>query len=138
MLGHAADEILRGVEFAEADATVCRDWERGQSASLRHGVEALASSGRGRGHARRPAVHHPAGDRRRTGPSARYDAVRCTYDGTPGHPVVLGRRVLDAVGELEGDQGARELLSRFRVKRWEAGHLCSAMDVDTKEELCRL
>ena len=31
--------------------------------------------------------------------------------------------------------GARDLLSRFRVREWEAGHLCSAADIDTREEL---
>jgi CTP:molybdopterin cytidylyltransferase MocA len=67
-----------------------------------------------------------------------HDAVRCMYGGAPGHPVILGRRVLDGVGALEGDQGARDLLARFRVRKWEAGHLCSAADVDTQEELSRL
>ena len=64
--------------------------------------------------------------------------MRATYDGQPGHPVVLGRRVMDAVSELDGDVGARELLARFRVRDWEAGHLASAADVDTPEELSRL
>ncbi len=64
-----------------------------------------------------------------------HDAVRAIYDGAPGHPVVLARRVMDAVGELEGDVGARELLARFRVRDWEAGHLASAADIDTREEL---
>ena len=51
---------------------------------------------------------------------------------------MLGRRVLDAVPELAGDAGARELLARFRVREWEAGHLASATDIDTPEELARL
>ena len=51
---------------------------------------------------------------------------------------MLSRRVMDAVGELEGDAGARELLARFRVRRWEAGHLASATDIDTPEELSRI
>ena len=48
------------------------------------------------------------------------------------------RRVMDAVGELEGDVGARELLARFRVRQWEAGHLASATDIDTPDELSRV
>jgi CTP:molybdopterin cytidylyltransferase MocA len=67
-----------------------------------------------------------------------YDAVRAVYDGAPGHPVVLGPRVLAAVGELEGDAGARELLARFRVRTWDAGHLASGTDIDTQEELSKL
>src|SRR5205823_1163542 len=44
VLGHAADEILRSVELGEADVVVCREWERGQSASLRQGVEAAGDA----------------------------------------------------------------------------------------------
>ena len=64
--------------------------------------------------------------------------MRAVYDGVPGHPVVLGPPVLAAVGELEGDAGARELLARFRVRKWEAGQLASATDIDTQEELSKL
>jgi molybdenum cofactor cytidylyltransferase len=138
VLGHAADEILRSVELGEADVVIARDWADGQSASLRRGLAAA-------GHA--DAVVVTLGDQPFITPQViagaldhleGYDAVRCTYGGVPGHPVVLGRPVLDAAGELAGDQGARELLSSFRVKQWEAGHLCSAVDVDTREELSRL
>jgi molybdenum cofactor cytidylyltransferase len=67
--------------------------------------------------------------------SGRWDAVRTLYGGAPGHPVVLGRRVLDAVGGLRGDRGARDLLRAFRVREWEAGHLCDPADIDTREQL---
>jgi molybdenum cofactor cytidylyltransferase/nicotine blue oxidoreductase len=43
-----------------------------------------------------------------------------------------------AVNDLTGDTGARELLSRFEVHTWEAGHLADAADVDTPDELSRL
>jgi molybdenum cofactor cytidylyltransferase len=138
VLGHAADEILRTADLGAADVVVCRDWERGQSASLRCGIAALGDAG---------AVVVTLGDQPFITPQViagaldhleGHDAVRAVYGGTPGHPVVLGPRVVAAAGELEGDQGARDLLSRFRVKRWEAGHLASAVDVDTQEELSRL
>jgi len=29
-------------------------------------------------------------------------------------------------------------IARFRVREWEAGHLASATDIDTQEELARL
>ena len=64
-----------------------------------------------------------------------YDAVRAIYDGKPGIRSCSARAVLDAAGELRGDQGARELLARFDVRRWDAGHLADATDVDTPEEL---
>jgi CTP:molybdopterin cytidylyltransferase MocA len=139
VLGHAAGEILERVDLGEAEVVVCEEWERGQAASLRRGVAALADA---------DAAVVTLGDQPFITPQViagaldqlgpRWDAVRATYDGEPGHPVVLGRRVLDAVGELEGDTGARELLARFRVRDWEAGHLCSAADIDTREELAKL
>ena len=67
-----------------------RTGRAGQGFSLRRGVAALARRRRGRDHARRPAVHHAAGDHgrarrswRATTPSARSTTAR------PGHPVVL-------------------------------------------------
>jgi molybdenum cofactor cytidylyltransferase len=138
VLGHAADEILAAADLGAAEVVVCDDWESGQSASLRAGVTAAGGA---------EAVIVTLGDQPFITPQViagaldqleGHDAVRCTYGGAPGHPVVLGRRVLDAAGELEGDQGARHLLARFRVRNWEAGHLCSAADVDTREELARL
>jgi CTP:molybdopterin cytidylyltransferase MocA len=138
VLGHAADEILSAVDFGAAEVVVCDEWERGQSASLRCGLAALGEA---------DAVVVTLGDQPFITPQViagaldhleGHDAVRAVYGGVPGHPVVLGPRVLAAAGELEGDQGARDLLSRFRVRRWEAGHLASAADVDTQEELSRL
>jgi CTP:molybdopterin cytidylyltransferase MocA len=138
VLGHAADEILRTAELGEAEVVVCDEWARGQSASLRCGLAALAGA---------DAIVVTLGDQPFITPQViaealeqleGHDAVRAVYGGTPGHPVVLGPRVVGAAGELAGDQGFRDLLSRFRVKRWEAGHLASAADVDTQEELSRL
>ena len=138
VLGHDADAIQSRIDFGAASVVVCEDWARGQAFSLRRGVAALAGS---------EAVVITLGDQPFitpqviTGALAQlegFDAVRAVYDGAPGHPVVLGPSVLAAVGELEGDAGARELLARFRVRKWEAGNLASAIDIDTQEELSKL
>jgi CTP:molybdopterin cytidylyltransferase MocA len=138
VLGHDADAIRARIDFGEASVVVCEDWARGQGFSLRRGVTALTGA---------EAVAITLGDQPFITPQVitgaldqleGFDAVRAVYDGAPGHPVVLGPRVLAAVGELEGDAGARELLARFRVHRWEAGHLASATDIDTQEELSKL
>jgi molybdenum cofactor cytidylyltransferase len=65
----------------------------------------------------------------------RTDAARAAYDGAPGHPVVLGARVMAAAGKLTGDVGARDLLTRFRVRAFEASHLCDPSDIDTPDQL---
>jgi CTP:molybdopterin cytidylyltransferase MocA len=138
VLGHDAEAIRAAVDFGDAETIVCADWAQGQGFSLRAGVAALADAG---------VVAITLGDQPFITPAViteavaqlgEADAVRAVYDGTPGHPVVLGPRVLATVPELEGDAGARELLARFRVRKWEAGHLASATDVDTQEELANL
>ena len=138
VLGHAADEISAALDFGHATVVVADDWDDGQSASLKRGVAAAGDA---------DAVVVTLGDQPFITPQViagaldqleGHDAVRATYGGVPGHPVVLGRRVMDAVGDLEGDTGARDLLARFRVRNWEAGHLCSAADIDTQEELAGL
>jgi len=63
------------------------------------------------------------------------DAARAVYDGRGGHPVALSRTLLDRVGELVGDVGARDLLRDARVREVEALHLARPDDVDTPEEL---
>ena len=65
----------------------------------------------------------------------RHLAVRATYDGEPGHPVLLERRLLDHVVELDGDTGARRLLEGDHVYEWEVGRLCDPTDIDTPERL---
>jgi molybdenum cofactor cytidylyltransferase len=138
VLGHDAEAIRAAIDFGDASVVICEQWAQGQGYSLRTGVAALADA---------DAVAITLGDQPFITPEVitgallqleGYDAVRALYDGTPGHPVVVGRAVMDAVPELEGDAGARELLARFNVNRWEAGHLASAVDVDTQDELARL
>ena len=138
VLGHDAEAIRARVDFGPAQVVLCEEWARGQGFSLRAGAAALTDAG---------TVAITLGDQPFITPTVitaalaelgDFDALRAVYDGKPGHPVVLSRRVLAAVPELEGDAGARELLARFRVRQWEAGHLASATDVDTQEELARL
>jgi molybdenum cofactor cytidylyltransferase len=136
VLGAHADEVRAGVDLEGADVVVCPDWEEGQAASLRAGVAAVGDV---------DAAVVLLGDMPFVTPqvvmgaldhlTGRWDAVRTLYDGVPGHPVVLGRRVLAAVGTLRGDVGARDLLASYRVRHWEAGHLADPIDIDTREQL---
>jgi len=136
VLGAHADAVRAGVDLDGVNVVVCDDWEEGLAASLRCGVAAVGTV---------DAAVVLLGDMPFVTPqvmvgaldhlTARWDAVRALYDGEPGHPVVLGRRVLDAVPDLRGDVGARDLLRSFRVREWEAGHLCDSTDIDTPEQL---
>jgi CTP:molybdopterin cytidylyltransferase MocA len=139
VLGHDAQAVMRGVEFHDANVVMCDAWQEGQSASLRAGIEALGDV---------DAAVVTLGDQPRITPQViaaaldydedYHDAVRATYGGAPGHPVLLTRRLLARAGELRGDVGFRDLLTGRRVRRFEAGHLCDPVDIDTREELARL
>ena len=136
VLGAHAAAIRAEVDFAGLRVIDCPDWAEGQAASLRAGVAAVGDVDAavvllGDMPFVTPAVIAGAIDQL-TGDHA---AVRTRYAGKPGHPVVLGRRVLDRVPELEGDVGARDLLASVRVREWEGGHLCDPTDIDTPEQL---
>ena len=133
VLGASAEQILARVEFMRAEPAVCERWEDGQAASLRRGIEYLTADA----HVNRVIV--TLGDQPRMTPEliARFvdepPATRAVYDGRPGHPVVLGPVQMRLIGNLHGDRGARGLLQGG--KTIECGHLHSARDVDTPEDL---
>lgn len=60
--------------------------------------------------------------------------ARAAYDGTPGHPVLLGRDHWAAVrGAATGDRGARGYLAGADVALVECGDLATGRDVDTRD-----
>jgi CTP:molybdopterin cytidylyltransferase MocA len=62
--------------------------------------------------------------------------ARATYDGVPGHPVLIGRRHWTAMAEtVEGDQGAREYLTQHEATLVECADLASGEDADEPGEL---
>ncbi len=136
VLGAAAAEIRAGVDLRGAEVVECPGWAEGQAASVRDGVQALGGV---------DAALVTLGDQPLITPqviaavldAARGDddAVRATYDGRPGHPVLLSRALLDRVGELHGDVGFRDLLAGARVRGVECGRLGDPTDVDTPAAL---
>jgi CTP:molybdopterin cytidylyltransferase MocA len=135
VLGAAAEEarpLLDGLE--EVVVVVAADWAAGMSASLRAGLTAAADT-------QADAVLVSLVDLpdltaevvRRVaaagnGPGA---LARATYDGTPGHPVLMGRDHWPAVlANTSGDQGARDYLSASGAQGVECGDLATGRDVD--------
>jgi CTP:molybdopterin cytidylyltransferase MocA len=139
VLGSHADDIREGVSLHGAKAVVCKDWARGLGASLRAGVKALGDC---------EAVAVALGDQPLLSPAAVARvvsqrgadelAVRATYGGVPGHPVLLERTLLARVGELRGDAGARDLLHGIPIREVACDGLGSPHDVDTPEALAAL
>ena len=136
VLGNVAEEVAAAVKFASAEPVVCREWQEGMAASLRCGVAELPEAdwvvvtlGD------MPGVTPEAIEAVMAGAGPEVDAVRAEYGGRAGHPVALSRTLLDRVGDLRGDVGARDLLRDARVGGVEALHLARPDDVDTPEEL---
>jgi molybdenum cofactor cytidylyltransferase len=135
VLGSAADEIEAAVDLHGATPLVCTRWEEGQSASLAAGLAELADC---------EAVVVTVGDqprvaveaiRRVIGARGDAAAVRATYNGEPGHPVLLERALFAALRDVTGDKGARNLLLSVPVLDVPCDDLGGGEDVDTPAEL---
>jgi molybdenum cofactor cytidylyltransferase len=136
VLGAHAGEVAASAELTEVETVICDEWREGISASLRVGVRALADA---------EAIVLMLGDQPFITPQviaaiadqvdAREPAARATYDGRPGHPVMIKRRLFGAIEELRGDAGARDLLAGAGVRCLECGDLCTPDDVDTRNDL---
>jgi CTP:molybdopterin cytidylyltransferase MocA len=126
-------------EDPAVDVVVAEDWKEGMGASLRTGLRALAAGDAVA--ALVTLVDLPDVDAtvlRRvldtgTGPTA---LVRATYDGRPGHPVLIGREHWEGVAATaEGDRGARTYFRGHQPVVCECGDLATGRDVDRPEDL---
>ncbi|MBA3263714.1 MAG: nucleotidyltransferase family protein [Thermoleophilaceae bacterium] len=136
VLGAGADQVIAGVDLHGADFVVCDRWDEGQSASLACGLAELSDC---------EAVVITLGDQPRLSPdairraiaarAAGIDAVRATYNGEPGHPVLLERRLFDRMRDVTGDHGARNLLRSVPTREAPCEDLGGGEDVDTPAQL---
>jgi nicotine blue oxidoreductase len=135
VLGAGADEIVARVDLHGAEPIVCPRWAEGQSASLACGLAELAAC---------EAVVVTLGDQPRVAPDAvrrviaarnGAAAVRATYGGRPGHPVLLERELFEPLRNVSGDLGARNLLISVPVREVPCEDLGGGEDVDTPAEL---
>jgi CTP:molybdopterin cytidylyltransferase MocA len=139
VVGAAADEV-RGVLLDEDVRVVhAAEWVRGMGASLRTGLLHLAEQ---------PDVEAVVvclvdtpgltGDvvRRVVARAAPGTLARATYDGIPGHPVLLGADHVSAAAEsAQGDIGARTYLDTHPPIPVECADLAPGTDVDTAADL---
>jgi molybdenum cofactor cytidylyltransferase/nicotine blue oxidoreductase len=139
--------VVLGAAAVEAQAlvpdgvtvVVAVDWAEGMSASLRAGLDALEDTDAAA--ALVSLVDLPdvtdAVVRRVLGAGADDAAlIRTTYDGEPGHPVVLGREHWFGVrAAAVGDLGARDYLANHALVEVECGDLATGVDVDTPSAL---
>lgn len=141
--GCHAVTVVVGAEAEAAGALVptgaavvhAPDWREGMSASLRAGLESLEPTS-----ATAVLVHlvdlpdlTPDVIRRLVdvGDDSAVLA-RAAYDGTPGHPVLLGRaHWAPLLAQTRGDSGARDYLRAHAVTLVECGDLATGRDMDT-------
>ncbi len=145
VLGASADDARTVLDetgwtaHAAVDVVVAEDWGEGMGASLRAGLDAVAGSAAdavlvslvdlpdvGASVVRRFAERAGAPD----------VLLRATYDGEPGHPVLLGRAHWAGVARAaRGDRGARDYLGRHAAAPVECGDLATGRDVDRPQDL---
>jgi CTP:molybdopterin cytidylyltransferase MocA len=129
VLGARAEEIRAGADLAGAEVVVCPDWAEGMGASLRHGLAAVGDADEVViVLADQPFITPAVVARVRAAPG---DAARATYDGAPGHPVVLRRPLMERAGELRGDAGFRGVA----MTEVECADLADPTDIDTQADL---
>jgi CTP:molybdopterin cytidylyltransferase MocA len=136
VLGSDAEDVAAGIDLDGAEVLVCRRWQEGQSASLACGLAELADC---------EAVVVTLGDQPRISPDAirrviaargeGVAAVRATYGGEPGHPVLLENDLFERLRNVTGDHGARNLILSVPTREVPCDDLCGGEDVDTPAEL---
>jgi nicotine blue oxidoreductase len=160
VVGAAADEVraqLLAAPAREVVAVQADDWAEGMGASLRAGLrtaleapEALEAvvvmlvdtPGVTADVDRRLAdAARSSGERRlaESGPGLAAALARASYDGAPGHPVLIGRAHWQAVlATARGDRGARDYLRTADVAVVECGNLGSGVDADDADALAAM
>ena len=124
---------LAPVDHDDLHVVVAADWAEGMGASLRAGLGRLGPNAEGIlvTLVDLPDVGADVVARvvaAATGPAS---LARASYDGTPGHPVLLGRDHWEGVrASAAGDRGARDYLGARDVTLVECGDLATGRDVD--------
>ncbi|MHC1784776.1 MAG: selenium cofactor biosynthesis protein YqeC [Anaerolineaceae bacterium] len=117
------------------------NWERGQSTSVRAGVEALPDSV---GSAvflmsDQPQIHSTLIQSLIEKHSQNLPAIVAPLiDGTRGNPVLFDRIAFEELKRLQGDTGGRGVFSKFPIEWLPWSDASMLMDVDTPEDYQRL
>ncbi|WP_327178845.1 nucleotidyltransferase family protein [Streptomyces sp. NBC_01335] len=144
VLGAAAEEVRARSGLAGCAVTVNPEWRGGMGGSLRAGLAALAGTGADAALVLlvdQPGIGAEAVSRLRAAATSRASLAAASYDGTRGHPVLLGADHWAGVStDATGDQGARAYLREHReaLTLVECADVAEAYDIDTPEDLGRL
>ncbi len=139
VVGAAADEVREVLADEDALVVPAPNWAEGMGASLTAGLRHVAGR-TGADAALVCLVDTPGLDarvvRRMSALAAPEALARATYDGAPGHPVLIGREhFADVLDSVAGDVGARAYLATHAATEVECGDLAGGADVDTAADL---
>jgi CTP:molybdopterin cytidylyltransferase MocA len=139
VVGAAADEVRGALLDHDVRVVHAPHWDEGMGTSLRAGLRHLVAA---------PGVEaalvclvdtpglNAAVVRRVAALAGPQALARATYDGAPGHPVLLGAAhlagIIDTAG---GDVGARAYLAAHPPVEVECADLATGVDVDTAADL---
>jgi len=139
VLGARAAEIRAAIQGAPARIVLNRDWATGHASSIRAGLNALSREIDAAIfiNADQPFLNASAVDRiiqRYYETDARI--VVPLFAGKRGSPVLFDRAHFDELKSLQGEQGGRELLSKYReqIEFVEFADARMALDIDTPDE----
>jgi nicotine blue oxidoreductase len=138
VLGSLAEDVRGTAALSGSSLVDNPEWASGMGSSLRAGLAALDASDC------EAVVILPVDTpgvtaeavRRLAGLAAPSALARATYDGVPGHPVLIGRDHWAAVDEEStADEGARPYLARHHVDEVPCEDVATGGDVDRREDL---
>jgi molybdenum cofactor cytidylyltransferase len=137
VLGSGAGEIEAGIELGAAIPVRCADWRSGPGASLRAGLSALGSEfdatlvllGD------EPFLPADVAERLLAARCPDNPALRASYCGRPGHPVLIERRLIARLLAAPPDRKPAATLREAGALEIECGDLGEPRDVDTPADL---
>jgi CTP:molybdopterin cytidylyltransferase MocA len=140
VLGSRAAEIEESLDLGGVTVVRCADWAHGSGASLRAGLVALAEDVAAAmiGLGDEPLVPAAAASRLLGARAPGTNALRATYRGRPGHPVLIERPLFASLIDALPDARPGDLLREAGVVAVDCTDLGDPVDIDTPADLVAL
>ena len=136
LVGCHADRVRAVVAEQGVDVVEVADWAAGLSATLRRGLAELEPAQAALVLlADQPGVSAAVVDRVLARRDTHADAVRASFAGRPGHPVLLLPAIVPRLRSISGDRGASDVLADATVELVPCDDIGSDADVDRPEDL---
>jgi molybdenum cofactor cytidylyltransferase len=137
VLGANAALCSPEIEGFGAQIVLNEEWKEGIASSIRAGIRSLPAD---TGSvlillADQPLVATELLVRMRASPG---EIIACSYGSAVGPPVIFSRKFFDELAILEGDSGAKKLLSKYAAQVFTIPFPGGSLDIDTPGDLALL